>query len=102
MIWLFILIEEWLRDIFNIKIPSMPIIAAVKTIPEILSELGPQWQVIDGLYFLPITEINTIQKMFNVNLNSGLVLKTFINTSTGEIKTYIAKMLDIPERQALI
>ena len=32
------------------------------------------------------------------NVNNGWVVKTFISTKTGEVKLFLAKLLDIPER----
>ena len=73
--------------------------APLKKIEEILKELGPDWYAVDKLYSSPQIELDPTNKVIpNSNL---VVLKFFKNSKTGEIKSYLAKNLDISEREKL-
>lgn len=52
-------------------------------------ELGPTWIPIDGYHTL--TSLDLSGEKPNFILDSGLPLKTFVNTSSGEIKTFHIK-----------
>jgi hypothetical protein len=58
---------------------------------------GP-WEAIPGIYTLHQGKVdgNTV-----TSLGDSLVLKGFINTTTGEVKTYLAKLLDEKEAETL-
>ena len=77
----------------------------VKTIEQILFELnghaGPgRWYLHDGLY--AVTEPTIINGGIDFTKpKTGIMLKVFINSQNGEAKTFVAKLLAIPEQQTL-
>jgi len=76
----------------------MPAPPPFRTIADILQELNrqgpPQWIAADGYHALTSAHLDTGSIKFQPN--SGIVVKSFANTTTGEVRTYIAKFLDIP------
>lgn len=79
---------------------------AVATPAKILEQLnndtetrdkGP-WIASDGYQALT-TVIPGPQIQFNPA--NGVVIKSFVSTRTGEIKLFLVKLLDVPERQYL-
>jgi len=81
--------------------PAPPITQTIQQILDTLNgtQLDRPWIAIDGYY--AINQTNIVNGVVNFNQNSGIILKAFFNKNTGEIKTYIAKYLDIPERESL-
>ncbi len=82
----------------------------VKTIAQILELLNAEnkgiWILINGYYALiePHVLDKTPEDGKNVNYNfptNGIVLKAFLNTSTGEIRTFVAKFTDDPKKEIL-
>lgn len=72
----------------------------ILTIPEIIQELnasGGDWHLIDHTYVLPEVRVTGHQSIAN-SISSGVVVKTFINANNAEIKAFLAKALDVPER----
>jgi len=78
--------------------------AQVTTVKKILEELNgvgktTPWVEVPGVYSVSSVSVIAVAQ---VNTNGqAMVLKLFINNSTGEIKYYIAKWLDIPEAKLL-
>ena len=76
----------------------------LKKIKEILKELNPpegkgDWYAVDGIEAFGKVRVegNKVQSDFS----RMVVVKLFKNKKTGEIKTYLAKNLDTPERESL-
>lgn len=101
-------LKNWLDLVRNgiMKLVKINFImeSPLKTIKEILKELNPpegkgDWYTIEGIWTLGRVRIkdNKAQSDFN----SMVVVKLFKNKKTGEIKTYLAKNLDTPERESL-
>mgnify|MGYP001616812227 CR=1 FL=1 len=57
---------------------------------------GQQWIPLDGIQALT-TVINNGPNNVNFNPASGIVIKTFLNQTTGEIRLYPAKIFGFPE-----
>ncbi|MFH2063067.1 MAG: hypothetical protein ABIJ46_02830 [bacterium] len=57
------------------------------------------WEEMEGYYSM-LTAVFTGKGIIN-NLNRSVILKAFINKHTGEIRTFLAKVLDVPERDKL-
>jgi hypothetical protein len=73
-------------------------------IADILSELNKggssAWEEMPGYYSLQACTLDIKQKPNPVSLSpAGVVVKGFINTETGEMKFYLAKILDIPDQE---
>lgn len=71
------------------------------TITQIIQNLnnstpGQTWVPLDGLYALT-TVINSGSNNISFNPGSGIVVKTFLNQITGEIKIFPAKIFGFPE-----
>jgi hypothetical protein len=59
------------------------------------------WVVVPSLYTLTAAGISPVNGKVDLQ-SEGLILKVFINESTGEIKTYLAKFIeDVSERSLL-
>lgn len=77
----------------------------ILTINEILSGLngssvaGP-WVELPGVNGIPVVSINGPSNIV-VSFNSAYVVKTFINSETAEIKSFLAKSIDLPGRENL-
>lgn len=76
----------------------------ITTVKKILEELnGPgknsPWSEVPSTYILSSVSISGPGQI-NIQ-QDGLILKVFINLLTGEIKTYLAKWIDIPEAKYL-
>lgn len=56
------------------------------------------WIALDGVQALT-TVTYTTPSDISFNIGSGVVIKTFVNQRTGEIKLFPAKMFGFPERQ---
>lgn len=85
------------------KILGMP--PRILTTEEIITHLNGnaptgQWVEVQQLNLLPKVSV-TGPSIIMGQLNSGLVLKTFINTTTAEIRMFLAKSINIPERPNL-
>jgi len=77
----------------------------VYTIKEVLDYLNKDlaskpWEDMGGVFSLPQATIDHNNKTVNQS-GSSLVLKGFINKETGEIRTYLSKLLDEPETKDL-
>jgi hypothetical protein len=76
----------------------------ITTVRKILDELNgvgkdTPWNEIPQTYTLTSVKVNVVG---TADLQpQGVLLKLFINSKTGEIKTYLAKWLDIPEAKLL-
>jgi hypothetical protein len=75
------------------------------TIDQIIQSLnsttpGQAWIALEGLHALT-TVINNGQGNISFNPGSGIVVKTFLNQSTGEIKLFPAKLFGFPENNAI-
>lgn len=64
-----------------------------------LNETGHDWTEMPGLYFLSAASPGTAARI-NI-MQTGAALKGFINNATGETKFYLAKWLNVPEREML-
>ena len=58
------------------------------------------WSEVPTLNGLPIVSIHGPQSI-SYSPNSGLVLKAFINSATAEVRVFLAKAMNIPERSSL-
>ena len=94
---------SWTEKALRIKIDVMDVPKPIKTIEQILTELNNQgagmWIALEGYYGLPGLKIEDNGSV--ANGKDIIVGKVFVNTATGEIKTFVAKTLDIPEREKL-
>lgn len=76
----------------------------INTIQNVLNELN------NGLPNQPWYPIPSVFTLKSASVTNGeinddqqiLVVKVFVNTTTGEIKTYVAKWLDVPETTSLL
>jgi hypothetical protein len=71
-----------------------------KTIEDIIKLLndstpGQIWAVLDGIYAITTVK-NNGDNGIEFNPANGIVIKTFINQITGEIKMFPAKLLGFP------
>lgn len=57
---------------------------------------GQIWIALDGIQALT-TVINSGSGNISFNPGSGIVVKTFVNQTTGEIKLFPAKIFGFPE-----
>ena len=85
------------------RIDDMLAKSSIIKIADIIAELDkngiPGWEEVPGYYTLQSSSIDVTKKPNPVDLNpNGIVLKVFANTNTGEIRFYIAKILDIPDK----
>lgn len=69
------------------------IIAYLDTLPE-----GGSWIVLDGVQALTTVTYTTATDIA-FNPANGIVIKTFVNQRTGEIKLFPAKIFGFPDRQ---
>lgn len=78
-----------------------------RTVGEIIRDLNAAeirtggtglWQQIDGVQALTTVTKQTDGHV-NFALGSGVLIKGFINNTTGEIKLFPAKMLGFPEQE---
>ncbi|MBI3549441.1 MAG: hypothetical protein HY078_10410 [Elusimicrobia bacterium] len=70
-----------------------------RTLDQVLADLehggtGP-WVVLEG--YFAITSVEVILGSVNFNPGKGVPMKAFLNTRTGEIRTFAAKFLDVPD-----
>jgi len=76
----------------------------IKRIVDILAELNSRgdgvWIVEPGYFAIATPRMSGPVVDFNFP-SSGIVLKAFVNMTTGEVKTYVAKWLDIPEQDRI-
>ena len=56
------------------------------------------WVEVPGYHTLIEAEFKNNNEDINFNLQSGAIVKSFINTDTGELRTYVINHLDVPER----
>lgn len=61
-----------------------------------LSTPNQTWIALDGIQALT-TVINNGQGKISFNPASGIVVKTFVNQTTGEIKLFPAKIFGFPD-----
>lgn len=101
---LFKRVGKWIGHIFDDKIEGMA--TKVYSISKILDDLNKDlpsklWMPIDGVFLYSQGKVDTINKKVNPELNN-LVIKSFINKETGEVRSYLAKWLeDEPETAEL-
>jgi len=81
---------------------NKPVMPPVKTIQEIIEHLnsstpGQTWQPIDGVQSFTTVDRKAPNSV-SFNIGSGLVVKGFVNTTTGEIKVFPAKLFGFPEQ----
>jgi len=78
----------------------------ILTVEEILLSLNEQsgnvgvWGVIEDVLVIPSTLIQGPGNI-SIQLGRGIVVKGFLNDQTGEIRTFLAKSIDIPGRENL-
>ncbi len=77
-----------------------PRIISLEEIRGILNASGGTWTEIQHLNMLPVVTIAGAQ-MISASQTSGLVIKAFLNADTGEIRLFLAKATDVPERNNL-
>ncbi len=75
----------------------------VLTIEQILEKLNEgkatkPWTVIPGIFSLQGSKIENKQSVSKAEV---LILKSFINQETGEVKSYLSKLTDEPETKDL-
>lgn len=85
----------------------MPInwLQPTRTIQQILDEdLNingvTSWAEGPGYHTLIQAEIKGGGEDLNFNIGTGAIVKSFINTQTGELRTYVVNHLVLPERPA--
>ncbi len=92
---------QWIKRIFGIKtlifVESM---ARIRSVPETLKDLnalksGEEWEAIDGVQALT-TVTRESGEAVSFNVGSGVLVKAFLNTTTGEIKIFPAKIYGFP------
>lgn len=92
-------VASWFRG-GNIK--DMP--PVVKTIEAVIRDLNAEgkgtWVILDEYYGLNSVEVESATINF-LAAKSGLVLKAFLNVNTTEVRIYLAKQLDTPDRAKL-
>lgn len=75
----------------------------LKTIEEILRDLngadGTDWVRVDGIWTL--LKIRVSDNNVYAGAERLIIVKLFKNIKTGELKSYLAKNLDVPERENL-
>lgn len=84
--------------VFSVKIAWMPPIDPARVqakIRELALEtpLHPNWVASDGFHALTVLTVEGDKVNFNPNL--GIPLKTFINSDTGEIRTFDARAFKV-------
>jgi len=84
-------------------LPPLP--PTIRTISEILIDLNgtggkTDWVQMPGYYFLSTVDLTA--GIVNIQGDKGLILVSFANSATSEIRTYIAKFLDVPPRDRRI
>jgi hypothetical protein len=76
----------------------------IKTRKQILEELNSggsnNWVESEGLFSFISIQVRDDKKVL-ARTESVVVVKLFANNKTGEIKSYLAKELDVPERESL-
>ena len=76
----------------------------LKTTNEIIGYLNGlkvgTWVLTEDYYALTTVKIEDANIVFNPS--NGAILKAFLNTDTGELRIYLAKVLDVPDREKLI
>jgi hypothetical protein len=97
------LIAEILNSLGVIRhMPPPPNFSRKQILDELNSLSQGTWVEVDGYYstltpqFLGGGRVN-----FTPPMQVGIVLKAFLNTRTSEIRTYIAKYLDIPDEDRI-
>ena len=91
------------NKIFGMDTPApLQLPPAIKTIEQIQEDLtssGGIWIALSGYHVLIAADVNSDGVKFN--MNAGVVVKTFVNLQTGEVKTFAARNLVVPERDFL-
>lgn len=82
----------------------MPAPPPVKTVRQILDELNgvginTPWIELNDLHALISAKVSA--NKLNFDLGQGLVVKLFINLNDAQIRIYLAKALDVAERDSL-
>lgn len=77
-----------------------PRILTIEEINASLTQIGGTWMEFPGTAILPSVTINGPQNI-SVVPNRGYVIKVFINSENGELKTFLAKSINIPGRENL-
>ena len=78
-----------------------PVIKTIKQIQDELNGGGPEvWVPVDGFYGLAKPEVANGEVNFFAS-KEGIVLQVFLNITTSEIKLFVAKYLDVPNRENL-
>lgn len=74
-----------------------------KTVQQISAELnakGGQWIRVPNLFSITTPNIN--ENIVNYgNPTNGIILVAFLNLENSEVKLFVAKYLDVPERDTL-
>lgn len=101
--------EYWYRNTFKSTIISTQMAQQIYTIEQILKDLNDEYQLkhpgqnpwvpIPSIFAIPQAKINANKTVDPAGAN--LVLKTFINEKTGEIRTYLSKLINEPETKEL-
>ena len=78
----------------------------LKTVSQILVDLRKDtksdWVVIPDVYGLTVPAIGPRGVINYLDAKKGIVLTAFFNTATAEVRFYLAKYLDIPDRERLL
>lgn len=80
---------------------------AVARIDQVLENLNTNYNDQPGT--TPWVALNEYQTMTTVQLGPqigfnptrGVIVKNFVNTRTGEVRSFLVKLLDVPEREYL-
>lgn len=80
------MIGKWLRQRYTKNMDNTAKIKAILTRLNGAGKTGP-WQPVDG--FHTILALKEDLNGTSVNLNKGVTVKVFINTKTGEVRTFL-------------
>lgn len=82
----------------------MTVPAPINTVKNILEKLNGEksgeWILLENPYAVPTPQIDGAAIDF-FNTKGGVILRGFLNTSTAEVRFYVAKFIDVEGRENL-
>ncbi|MEK7081257.1 MAG: hypothetical protein AAB902_02630 [Patescibacteria group bacterium] len=91
-----------IKKVYNWFNKNMPLPPPTKTIEEILTDLNAEgkgtWIPLDGYYGISSPELTDSKIVNFLSAKRGIVFKSFLNLQTAEVRSYVAKFLDIPDK----